>query len=118
MCSPTFITELQTGLGHILERQLPNENTEQYSWSRERSYALMLAQGVHKDLVQWLSEQKNLIAASFEFLNEDAALDLLSGLSGVGHVEYLSLSFPLVLHILGTVSVITTRYSRHSLDRG
>ena len=113
MRPPTFITKLQTGFCHILEWQLPNEKAEQRPLSRERFHVLMLAYGVHKDLVEGLSEQENLISTSFEFLNEDATLDLLSGLSGVGHVEYLSLSFPLVLHVLGTVNAITNRHSRH-----
>jgi hypothetical protein len=78
------------------------------------SYVLILAQGVRKDLVKRLSEQENLITASFEFLNEDAPLDLLGGLSGVGHVEYLSLSFPLVLHVLGMVSAIPTGIAEHT----
>lgn len=73
----------------------------------------MLAQGVYEDLIKRLSEQENLVSPSFEFLNEDATLDLLGGLSRVGHVEYLSLSFPLVLHVLGIVSVIPNTYSRH-----
>jgi len=103
---PTFVTELQTGFGYILEWQLPNEEAEQQSWSHGRFHVLMLAQGVYEDLVKRLSEQEHLISPSFKFLNEDATLDLLGGLSRVGHVEYLSLSFPLVLHILGIVSVI------------
>ena len=73
----------------------------------------MLAQGVYEDFIKRLSEQENLVSPSFEFLNEDATLDLLGGLSRVGHVEYLSLSFPLVLHVLGIVSVIPNTYSRH-----
>ena len=67
----------------------------------------MLAQGVYEDFIKRLSEQENLVSPSFEFLNEDATLDLLGGLSGVGHEEYLSLSFPFVLHVLGTVSAST-----------
>ena len=113
MRPPTFITKLQTSFGHILERQLPIEKIEQQSWSYEWFHVLVLAYGVRKDLVKGLSEQDDFISASFKFLNEDATLDLLGGLSGVGHVEYLSLSFPLVLHILGTVNAITNGYSGH-----
>ena len=113
MRPPTFITKLQTSFGHILERQLPIEKIEQQSWSYEWFHVLVLAYGVRKDLVKGLSEQDDFISASFKFLNEDATLDLLGGLSGVGHVEYLSLSFPLVLHVLGIVSVIPNTYSRH-----
>ena len=107
MHSPTFITELQTGFGHILERQLPNEIVEQRSWSHVWSCVLVLAQCIREDLVKRFSEQENLVTAGIEFLNEDATLDLLGGLSGVGHEEYLSLSFPFVLHVLGTVSAST-----------
>ena len=69
----------------------------------------MLAQGSCKDLVKRLAEQENLVAASLEFLHEDATLDLFSGLACVGHVEYLSLSFPLILHILGIIRITDRR---------
>jgi len=111
MASPTFVTELQTGLGHVLEWQLPSGNVEQCSQSPGLSDVLILAQGVRKDLVKRLSEQEDLITASFEFLNEDATLDLFGSLSGVSHEEYLALSFPLVLHILGIVSASANRCS-------
>ena len=73
----------------------------------------MLAQGVYENLVKRLSEQENLVSPSFELLNEDATLDLLCGLSRIGHIEYLGLSFPLVLHVLGIVSVMPNTYCRH-----
>jgi hypothetical protein len=76
-------------------------------------HALVLAQGICKDLVERLTKQKNLVAASFEFLDEDAALDLFSGLPSVGHVEYLSLSFPLILHILEIIR-FTNRHIRYT----
>lgn len=66
----------------------------------------MSTQGICKDLVERFSEQENLVAASFEFLNEDAAFDLLGGLSSVGNVEYLRLPFPFILHVLGIVRII------------
>lgn len=110
MRSATFITELETGFGHVLEWQLPDEKVERHCWSRERFYVLVLAQGVCKDLVKGLSEQENLIPTSFEFFNEDATFDLLGGLPGVGHEEYLALPFPLVLNVLGMVSTLTNGY--------
>ena len=69
-------------------------------------HILVSTEGIRKDLVERLSEQENLVAASFEFLNEDAAFDLLGGLSSVGNVEYLSLPFPFVLRVLGIVRII------------
>ena len=114
MASPTFITELQTSLGHVLEWQLPNGNVEQCSRSHGLSDVLILAQGVRKDLVKRLSEQENLVTASFEFFNEDATLNLFGGLSGVGHEENLALSFPLVLHILEIVSASANRCGNHT----
>ena len=78
------------------------------------SHVLILAQGIRKDLVKGLSEQENLVTAGFEFLNEDATLNLFGGLSGVGHEEYLALSFPLVLHILEIVSASANRCGGHT----
>ena len=66
----------------------------------------MSTQGIRKDLVKGFSEQENLVAASFEFLNEDAAFDLLGGLASVSNVEYLSLPFPFILRVLGIVRII------------
>lgn len=75
----------------------------------EGLHVLVLAQGVHKDLVERLSEQKNLVSASFELLDEDATLDLFGSLASISHVEYLGLSLPLVLRILGIIRFIANR---------
>lgn len=74
----------------------------------------MFAQGIHEDLVKRLGEQKNLVTASFEFLDEDARLDLFSGFTSVGHVEYLGLSFPLILRVLEIMGFIANRHRRYT----
>lgn len=82
---------------------------------------LILAQGVCKDLVKRFGEQEDLITASFEFLDEDATLNLFGGLSGVGHEEYLALSLPLVLHVLEIVSASANKcgsYIAHLVESG
>ena len=77
------------------------------------SRVLVYAHSVCEDLVKRFSKQKHLVTASFKFLDEDTALDLFNGLASVGHVEYLSLSFPLILHVLEIVRAIINRNIGH-----
>ena len=74
----------------------------------------MLAQGIRKDLVKRLGEQKDLVAAGFQFFDEDATLDLFSGLPRVCHVEYLSLPLPLILYVLEIIRFIARRWIRYT----
>lgn len=76
----------------------------------------MVAHSIHKELVKGFSEQEDLVSPGFEFLDEDTTLDLLDALPRIRRVENLSLSFPLVLHVLEMVSIITSRFKRGSAN--
>ena len=79
----TFITELESSLGDILELEL-----------------LPHFQVLHEDLVKWLSQEQHLISACMELLDKDTLRELVGSLAYVREVEDLLLALLAVLEVL------------------
>lgn len=90
----TFITEFETGLSNILERNTPaniimlDDTTDNNICVNGCS--LPLPKVLEQDLVQRISKEENLVTTGVKFLDEDTVHQAVGRLPHIGDVEDLT----------------------------
>lgn len=96
-----LVTELETSLGNILERNIPEILINTWiSAQQYRRYSLPLLEMTEKDFIQRLCKEEDFITTGMELFDEDALSKVLRLLANLSEVEDLLLALLLVLEVL------------------